>query len=148
MKTLFSLLLGAFLLQGCGCSQARHIMHGTSLVDSVDTAQVYIDTLLKYPVISDDSLLTLVQERTFKYFWEYAKKTPGYETLLNVLKNFTEEDAKKDLASGDNLMNLAVAEINNKSNFFILFPLSVIFQVFRVRPAKGEDRRELCRVQV
>ena len=56
-----------------------------------------------------------------KYYWEYAKKTPGYETLLNVLKNFTEEDAKKDLASGDNLMNLAVAEINNKSNFFNQF---------------------------
>ena len=77
MKTLFSLLLGAFLLQGCGCSQARHIMHGTSLVDSVDTAQVYIDTLLKYPVISDDSLLTLVQKRTFKYFWEYAHPVSG-----------------------------------------------------------------------
>lgn len=56
-----------------------------------------------------------------KYFWEYAKKTPGYETLLNVLKSFTEEDAKKDLASGDNLMNLAVAEINNKNNFFNQF---------------------------
>ena len=56
-----------------------------------------------------------------KYYWEYAKKTPDYETLLNVLKNFTEEDAKKDLASGDNLMNLAVAEINNKSNFFNQF---------------------------
>lgn len=56
-----------------------------------------------------------------EYFWYYAKKTPGYETLQNVLKNFTEEDAKKDLASGDNLMNLAVAEINNKSNFFNQF---------------------------
>ena len=55
------------------------------------------------------------------YFWEYAKQTPGYETLKSVLYNFTEEDAKKDHASGENLLNLAISEINNEENFFNQF---------------------------
>lgn len=55
------------------------------------------------------------------YFWRYAKQTPGYETLKSVLENFTEEDAKKDNASGENLLNLAISEINNEENFFNRF---------------------------
>ena len=55
------------------------------------------------------------------YFWNYAKKTPGYEALKAVLDNFTEDDAKKDTASGENLLNLAISEINNENNFFKQF---------------------------
>lgn len=55
------------------------------------------------------------------YFWDYAKKTPGYETLKAVLDNFTEVDAKKDADSGENLLNLAISEINNENNFFKQF---------------------------
>lgn len=55
------------------------------------------------------------------YFWKYAKQTPGYETLKAVLDNFSEEDAKKDTASGENLLNLAISEINNEENFFNQF---------------------------
>ena len=55
------------------------------------------------------------------YFWNYAKKTPGYEALKAVLDNFTEDDAKKDAASGENLLNLAISEINNENNFFKQF---------------------------
>ena len=36
-----------------------------------------LDSTLKYPEISDDELLTLVQEQTFKYFWDYAHPTSG-----------------------------------------------------------------------
>lgn len=36
-----------------------------------------IDTLPKFPVISDDSLLTLVQKQTFRYFWDYAHPVSG-----------------------------------------------------------------------
>lgn len=36
-----------------------------------------IDTLPKFKVISDDSLLTLVQKRTFGYFWDYAHPVSG-----------------------------------------------------------------------
>ncbi|MFZ0281429.1 MAG: glucoamylase family protein [Bacteroidales bacterium] len=36
-----------------------------------------IDTLPKFPLISDDSLLTLVQKKTFGYFWDYAHPVSG-----------------------------------------------------------------------
>lgn len=36
-----------------------------------------IDTLPKFPAISDDSLLTLVQRQTFRYFWDYAHPVSG-----------------------------------------------------------------------
>lgn len=36
-----------------------------------------IDSLPKYPIIPDDDLLTLVQEQTFKYFWDYAHPVSG-----------------------------------------------------------------------
>jgi len=36
-----------------------------------------IDTTPKFPVISDDSLLTLVQKQTFRYFWDYAHPFSG-----------------------------------------------------------------------
>lgn len=37
----------------------------------------YIDSVPKFPIISDDSLLTLVQRRTFRYFWDYAHPVSG-----------------------------------------------------------------------
>ncbi|HLP74012.1 MAG TPA: glucoamylase family protein [Bacteroidales bacterium] len=36
-----------------------------------------LDSTPKFPVISDDSLLTLVQHRTFRYFWDYAHPVSG-----------------------------------------------------------------------
>jgi hypothetical protein len=36
-----------------------------------------LDTTPKFPVVSDDSLLTIVQEQTFRYFWDYAHPTSG-----------------------------------------------------------------------
>ncbi len=36
-----------------------------------------MDPTPKFPVISDDSLLTLVQKQTFKYFWDYAHPVSG-----------------------------------------------------------------------
>lgn len=35
------------------------------------------DTSLKFPLISDEELLTLVQQQTFKYFWDIAHPTSG-----------------------------------------------------------------------
>ncbi len=35
------------------------------------------DTTSKFPVISDDALLTLVQEQTFKFYWDYAHPACG-----------------------------------------------------------------------
>jgi len=36
-----------------------------------------VDSTPKFPVISDDELLTLIQKQTFKYFWDYAHPTSG-----------------------------------------------------------------------
>ncbi|MCI1648184.1 MAG: Ig-like domain-containing protein [Bacteroides sp.] len=36
-----------------------------------------LDTLDKYPRISDTDLLTLVQKQTFKYFWDFGHPTSG-----------------------------------------------------------------------
>jgi len=36
-----------------------------------------LDTIPKFPVISNDSLLTLVQRKTFDYFWTYAHPVSG-----------------------------------------------------------------------
>lgn len=36
-----------------------------------------VDSVQKFPTISDDSLLTLVQKQTFKYFWDYGHPVSG-----------------------------------------------------------------------
>jgi hypothetical protein len=36
-----------------------------------------LDSTLKFPMISDDELLTLVQQQTFKYFYDYAHPASG-----------------------------------------------------------------------
>jgi hypothetical protein len=36
-----------------------------------------IDSTPKFPLISDDELLTLIQQQTFKYFWDYAHPVSG-----------------------------------------------------------------------
>lgn len=36
-----------------------------------------LDTTPKYPTISDDALLTKVQEQTFKYFWDFGHPVSG-----------------------------------------------------------------------
>ena len=36
-----------------------------------------IDTISKFPAISDSALLTKVQQQTFKYFWDYGHQTSG-----------------------------------------------------------------------
>ena len=59
--------------------------------------------------------------RMGQYFWEYAKKTEKYNELLTVLNNYTAEDAKRDASSGDNLLNLAISEINNINNYHNMF---------------------------
>jgi hypothetical protein len=36
-----------------------------------------LDSTNKYPIISDDELLTLIQQQTFKYFYDFADPTSG-----------------------------------------------------------------------
>ncbi len=52
--------------------QGTVISSGTSI--SITTG---LDNLDKFPRISDDELLTLVQKQTFKYFWDFGHPTSG-----------------------------------------------------------------------
>jgi len=51
---------------------------GGSFLSSVDkTFVTKIDSSRKFPVISDNALLDLVQQQTFKYFWDYGHPVSG-----------------------------------------------------------------------
>lgn len=43
-----------------------------------------IDSADKFPLISDDSLLTLVQKQTFKYFWDFGHPVSGLARERNT----------------------------------------------------------------
>ena len=55
------------------------------------------------------------------YFWEYAERTEKYDELKAILDNRTQEDIEKEKSYGENLQNLAVAEIHNINNYYNLF---------------------------
>jgi hypothetical protein len=46
-----------------------------------------IDTTDKFPRISDDSLMTLVQKQTFKYFWDFGHPVSGLSPERNSTPN-------------------------------------------------------------
>jgi len=51
---------------------------GVNLEDGFKcTLQTGIDPAPKFPTISDDSLLTLVESQTFKYFWDFGHPVSG-----------------------------------------------------------------------
>lgn len=43
-----------------------------------------IDPTFKFPEVADEELLTLVQEQTFKYFWDFAHPTSGLARERNT----------------------------------------------------------------
>ena len=45
------------------------------------------DNTPKFPTITDDSLLTLVQKQTFKYFWDFGHPTSGLSRERNTSGN-------------------------------------------------------------
>lgn len=51
---------------------------GVKLIDSYEYKFITeLDPTPKFPIISDDSLLTLVQKKTFNYFWTYGHPVSG-----------------------------------------------------------------------
>lgn len=51
------------------------------------TLYTQIDSSYKFPEISDEELLTKVQEQTFKYFWDFAHPTSGLARERNTSGN-------------------------------------------------------------
>jgi hypothetical protein len=48
------------------------------------TFYTVLDSSPKFPIISDDALLTLVQQQTFKYFWDFAHPACGMARERNT----------------------------------------------------------------
>lgn len=67
-----------------------------------------IDSSRKFPVISDDSLLTLVQKQTFKYFWDFAHPVSGLARERN-----TSGDVVTTGGSGFGIMSIIVGVNRN-----------------------------------
>jgi hypothetical protein len=63
-----------------------------------------IDTANKFPVISDNALLDLVQKQTFKYFWDFGHPTSGLARERN-----TSGDVVTTGGSGFGIMAIVVA---------------------------------------
>jgi hypothetical protein len=69
------------------------------------TAQLYtaVDPTPKFPIISDDALLTKVQEQTFRYFWDFAHPASGMARERN-----TSGDIVTSGGSGFGIMSIIV----------------------------------------
>jgi len=63
-----------------------------------------VDPTPKFPTISDDSLLTLVQKKTFDYFWSYAHPTSGL-----ARERFGSGETVTSGGSGFGIMTIPVA---------------------------------------
>jgi len=66
-------------------SSTLRSQQNTSLLSGVTVnLTTQIDSTNKFPVITDDALLTLVQQQTFKYFWEFAHPVSGLARERNT----------------------------------------------------------------
>lgn len=50
-------------------------------------------------------------------FWEYAEKTPAYQSLLDAKKSYTDDQKHRDSLQYSSLVGLALAEISQESNY-------------------------------
>ncbi|RXK62262.1 beta-glucosidase [Lacibacter luteus] len=58
---------------------------GGNFIGTVDNSFItQIDSSRKFPAITDDELLTKVQQQTFKYFWDFAHATSGLARERNT----------------------------------------------------------------
>jgi hypothetical protein len=68
-------------------------------------APAKVDTTTnKFPIISDEALLTLVQQQTFKYFWDFAHPVSGLARERN-----TSGDVVTSGGSGFGMMTIPIA---------------------------------------
>ena len=78
---------------------------GIKLIDSYEyTFVTKLDPTPKFPVISNDSLLTLVQKQTFKFFWDYGHPVSGM-----ARERLNSDDIVTFGGSGFGIMTIPVA---------------------------------------
>ena len=56
--------------------------------------------------------------RGAEIFWEYAKKTSVYDSLVNELEKYTDEERARDAASAENLYQMAIDETSRDDAFY------------------------------
>lgn len=58
-----------------------------------------------------------LKNRMSSYFWNYACKTECYEEIKTGMNLYTESDRRRDEQTGENLIMMAISEINNENNY-------------------------------
>ncbi len=81
---------------------------GESFQDFIKYFYTALDPIPKFPLITDDNLLTLVQQQTFKYFYDYAEPNSGMARERNGSNELVTTGG-----SGFGLMALVVAMERN-----------------------------------
>ncbi len=77
---------------------------GSLLSEIVVNLRTALDSTDKFPIISDEALLTLVQKQSFKYFWDFAHPVSGLARERN-----TSGDIVTSGGSGFGIMTIPVA---------------------------------------
>lgn len=70
--------------------EITHTLKGTDGGNFAGISRTFftaVDDTPKFPVISDDELLTLVQQQTFRYFWDFAHEQSGMARERNTSGN-------------------------------------------------------------
>ena len=62
----------------------QSVKNGALAAESNVQVQTQIDSSRKFPVISDNALLDLVQQQTFKYFWDFGHPVSGLARERNT----------------------------------------------------------------
>lgn len=65
-------------------STSLKAQNGFTFAGFVNSFYTEIDSTLKFPLISDDALLTLIQQQTFRYFYEFAHPSCGMARERNT----------------------------------------------------------------
>lgn len=77
---------------------------GGTITSSYTTVfRTRVDSVPKFPIIPDEDLLTLIQEQTFKYFWDYAHPISGL-----ARERYGSGDVVTSGGSGFGLMSILV----------------------------------------
>lgn len=74
--------------------------------------------------------------RKAEYFWKYAKMTPVYNEILEVLNNYTNAERERDIASCDRLLETAIKETIREDNYL---------NRVKLEAGKSKDRLEIIR---
>ncbi len=86
-------------------SQSLKSKAGHPLVlDFASSFHTVIDSTIKFPLITDENLLTKIQEQTFKYFWDYGHPVSGMARERN-----TSGDLVTTGGTGFGIMSILVA---------------------------------------